>query len=473
MRNRRHIELLVYRILDWIAASIAWFLFFKYRLSVENIHPTFSELLSDQKLIIGLLVIPLAWVLLYSIFDKYQDIYRYSRLATLIRTFVLSLVGVICLFFTIMIDDETYKYTSYINPIIKLFLYHFLITAVFRIVYLSIAKLRLRMGKVKYNTLIVGEGETVHNLVEKFKDRPKETTYNLLGIVNLNGDEKIDQSNGLPILGSVENLTEIIEDHNIEDVILAPDSEQNLAIEKLLNQLYDFRDSVNVKIIPSLYDSLIGKVKMNHINGGGLIEIDQDMMPGYEKILKRIFDFIVSLIAFILCIPLYLIIALRVKLSSKGPLIFSQKRIGKNGREFSIFKFRSMYIDAESSGPQLSQGNDSRITKWGKTMRKYRLDELPQFYNVLIGDMSLVGPRPERQFYIDQISQKAPLYKKLLKVRPGITSWGQVKYGYASDVNQMVERVKYDLIYLENMSIMLDIKIILFTLKVLIQGKGK
>jgi len=196
-------------------------------------------------------------------------------------------------------------------------------------------------------------------------------------------------------------------------------------------------------------------------------------MPRWEMILKRLIDIVVSIIVLIILAPLYFYIAIRVRLSSKGPILYKQDRIGKNNKAFQILKFRSMRENAEKDGPQLSHDDDPRITSWGKVMRKWRLDELPQLFNVLIGEMSLVGPRPERQYYIDQIMEKAPHYKHLLKIRPGITSWGQVKYGYASNLDQMLQRLKYDIIYLENMSIGLDVKILFYTILVLFQGKGK
>ena len=162
-----------------------------------------------------------------------------------------------------------------------------------------------------------------------------------------------------------------------------------------------------------------------------------------------------------------------VKLSSSGPVFYRQVRIGKNGHPFNIIKFRSMFVDAEKQGPALSSDHDPRITKWGRFMRKVRLDELPQFWNVLKGDMSIVGPRPERQFFIDQIMKIAPHYRHLHRVRPGLTSLGQVKYGYAETVAQMVERLKFDILYIENMSLAMDFRVLLYTLKIIMEGRGK
>jgi exopolysaccharide biosynthesis polyprenyl glycosylphosphotransferase len=321
-----------------------------------------------------------------------------------------------------------------------------------------------------FNTLLIGGNDKAVEVYQEINQQKHGTGNKFVGFVS------VQNGNGYPLaeymehLGYIDQIKEIIQRYQIEEVIIALEYTEHSSIEKILNLLID--SNVVIKTIPGMYEIFTGKVKMSAIFGTPLVEVSHHLMPAWQQNLKHFIDIIGSLFALIILSPLFLILIVGVKLSSKGPIFYRQTRIGRNGRPFTIFKFRSMYIDAEAHGPELSSREDTRVTRFGRFMRKSRLDEIPNFFNVLKGDMSLVGPRPERDFFIEKIVERAPQYTQLLKVKPGITSWGQVKYGYAENVDQMVKRMKYDLLYIENMSLYVDFKIMIYTLNTIQKGSG-
>lgn len=452
--------------IDWLAAVLAWTSFYAFRkLYIEK-----TELSIDTTFYYGIIIIPIVWLVIFGMQGTYHDVRRQYRLKILGLTFFGTILGSILLFFGLILDDQIDGYQSYYTSLLWLFLIHLLFFLIPRLFTVSIIVRQVHRRKKGFRTLLIGGSEKAVEIYNEIQNLPKGSGHQFVGFVNLNGVDKLLEEE-LDYLGHADNLELILREHEIEEVIIALESVEHDKLKSIIARIEG--GDIRIKILPDMYDILSGSVKMNNIFGALLIDVNADVMPIWQMAVKRFLDILLSMIAMIVLIPVYIGLAIGVKLSSPGPIFFLQERIGLNGKPFKIIKFRTMFVDAEKAGPQLSSTNDSRITPIGKFMRKLRFDEFPQFFNVLKGEMSLVGPRPERQFYIDQIVKIEPQFLQLTKVRPGITSWGQVKYGYAENVDQMVQRMKFDLLYIKNRTLALDFKIMLYTVMIIIKAKGK
>ncbi|MFI5196306.1 MAG: sugar transferase [Chitinophagales bacterium] len=468
--KRKAIRQLV--LLDYLAASLAWFTLWIYRQhTIKKIN--YLDTLQGfhtRDYINTLVAIPAGWLLAYLMTGTYFDLYRKSRLNEVNRTLIACILGCTVISVIVFAKDSP-DYSFFINEFGHYLLVHTVFALVFRLYILNRVKVNLKKGKVGFNTLIIGGNQKAIDIYKKVLDNPKALGNIFLGFIYSNKEASNGMNTYLPQLGHLSQLEEIIDKYHIEEVIVAVDSSEHHLLENIVTRLC-YRPVV-VKVLPDYYDIISGSVKTSNVYDAVLIHIHPDLMPDWQRVCKRTIDILCSTLALLILSPLLLFTAVMVKLSSKGSVFYKQERIGIFGRPFRIYKFRSMYVEAEPDGPALSSKMDPRITPWGRFMRKWRIDELPQFVNIIKGEMSLVGPRPERKHYIDIISNTHAHYKYLHKVKPGLTSWGMVQFGYAENVEEMIERMKYDLLYIENCSLALDVKIILYTFMVIFQGRGK
>jgi exopolysaccharide biosynthesis polyprenyl glycosylphosphotransferase len=430
----------------------------------------------EPELFLPMFFICLYWLIWFNLFGLYRLWYEQSRIDEMLTIVRATIVGVLVLFFLIFIDDASTE--TIIQSRLLILGYWFALTILIilgRLALRFIQRKLLLAGIGLRNTLIVGWSDRAFELCDMVLKYPA-LGYKVKGFIKT-GTKGRGQSarrsnyRELTVLGTLKDVSQLIKKYRIREVLISLDSTEHTQLIDLMRQC-DSSD-IGMKIIPDLYDIVSGQARISSIYGLPLMEVKPQLMKPWEEIAKRLLDFCFSFAIIVIGLPLWLLIGLSIKLDSRGSIFYTQTRIGKNGKYFKLYKFRSMNKDAEKhSGPIWAGKNDQRVTSVGRILRKTHLDEVPQFINVFIGDMSLVGPRPERPFFVEKLSKEVPLYNHRHRVRPGITGWAQIKLKYDESVDDVRAKIKYDLFYIENISWRFDMKILLNTIYVMITGRG-
>lgn len=462
---------------DYLATSLAWFVFniIRYAQIVvpqEMPFPSFSYYYSIGPVILGQVFFPVMMMVFYHLSGYYNRPLFRSRLDELLTTVSTALIGSVVIFFLALVNDPIPDRSSNIELVAILFGLLFGIVYIVRFTITRYGLKRISRGTLVRPMVVIG----INNDARRLRHRMESTAgrgHKIVAYVDPREDEgKAKEGfDGLPVL-SLKELTKAKDELGLTALLIPEGTSAGKTADfsDVLNRLYPL--DIPILVSPTSLQLVSRLHKLGDIAGEPLIDICSARMADSTRNLKRAGDIVVSSLALVMLSPVLILLAILVRHDSKGPVFYRQERIGYHKKPFKIIKFRTMVADAEPTGPLLSSEGDPRVTQTGRFMRKYRLDELPQFWNVLRGEMSLVGPRPEREFFIRQILKKAPYYSLLHQVRPGLTSWGMVKHGYASTVDEMVERARFDLIYLENISLIVDLKILLHTVNTVIKGRG-
>lgn len=453
-------------LIDFIATFIAMFLFYMFKFKTGIIDNPVPLFISDIPL--PALMVSLGWMLFFwfsGLYSIKSPTSRFDEALSVIKT--ISVGSLLLMLLTLQIENI-------ITPgkilVITYWLGMIVFVASGRLIFRTVQRNRFMEGRELYPSILVGWNERSKALNRRIQSFPG-LGYSVVGFVSTRAEDIGETDHGSKVIGEITELPKIIKEYDIKEVILALSSNDH---KRLLDVIkYVNGEAVGIKISPDMYDIISGQARTNQIYGLPLIEILPEFMPAWERSVKRLMDILVSIGILGGLLPFWLLFGIIIKIDSRGKILYRQERVGKEGRQFNIFKFRSMSSDAESeTGPVWATEDDPRVTRVGKFLRATRIDEVPQFINVLMGDMSLVGPRPERQFFVDQLKKEMPLYTRRLRIRPGITGWAQIKHKYDESLDDVKRKLRYDLFYIENMSLRMDFKIILSTIKVILSGKG-
>jgi exopolysaccharide biosynthesis polyprenyl glycosylphosphotransferase len=455
-------------LIDFLTINTAFFVWCEVRRSLGFISAgSFFRILT-----LSLLVF-VFWLFSFIFFGNYRTWFTRSRTDEFISVVKAVTAGVIVIFLVTFDVQNDFNHPVSLSRIMIISYWGMLIffVATGRILLWSIKRRLLSLGIGRRRALIIGWGEKSKNLFNQVLEAPA-LGYDIIGFVAPGMKPHQASYKNVPVRGPLKQLNTIIQKETIQEILIAFSRRSEHQLEKVIAQCDG--TPVGIKIVPDLYDVIIGQAKTNQIYGFPLIEILPQLMPAWELIIKRLADIGFSLLLLLGLFPLWIVFAGIIRIDSKGTIFYIQKRVGKDGKIYNMIKFRSMVAGAEKiTGPVWASYNDPRVTRFGRFLRKFRLDEIPQLINVIKGDMSWVGPRPERPYFVEKFKKKIPLYGRRLRIRPGITGWAQIKGKYDQSLENVKNKLEYDLFYLENMSLRMDLKIVLNTLYVMIRARGQ